>query len=118
MSSRRRNLPPTQAIVNAALEILDPSCDYGSWFKTAAAIHTMTEGSEEALEAFDQWSRQSSKYPNRRRIVYMWQSLGRYRGERRLGMRTLQRLVEAEGTSWSSVLASADDGSWGGDGGS
>jgi hypothetical protein len=117
MSNWSRNLPPAQAIVDAALEVLDPSCDYGSWFNAAAAIHTMTKGSEEGLEAFDRWSAQSSKYPNRRRIEYMWQSLGRYRGERRLGMATLRRLVEAEGASWSWVLASANHDSRGGGGG-
>jgi hypothetical protein len=114
MRSSRRHLPPAQAIVDAALEVLDPSCDYGSWFKAAAAIYTMTEGCEEGLEAFDRWSALSSKYPNRRRIENMWRSLGNYRGERRLGMATLKRLVEAEGASWSWVLAQADDGSRGG----
>lgn len=108
MSRRHVRLPPAQAIVDVALEVLDPSCDYGSWFKAAAAIHTMTDGSEEGLQAFDRWSARSSKYPSRRRIENMWRSLGRYQGERRLGTATLKRLVEAEGTTWASVLASAD----------
>lgn len=122
MSNRRRDrsnrrMPPTLAIAAAAVSVLDASCDYLMWFKVAAAIHTITEGSEEGLDVFDAWSAQSYKYPSRRRIEYMWQSIGRYQGERRMGMGTLARIVKEEGTeSWTWVLAQADDGNWGDDG--
>jgi hypothetical protein len=101
------------AIATAALSVLDSTCSYSTWFDLGACIYTITEGSNDAFELFNAWSAESRQYPGRRRVEYQWQSIARYRGERRKGMPTLKRIVEEHGKkSWVWVLAEADDGSW------
>lgn len=97
------------AMVRAILPYLDPHCSYTDWFQIGAAIHTVTQGSEAALDLYDNWSAGSSKYPTRRKLEQQWGYFGRNRG-RAFGMPTLRRHVEQAGGDWGAICWEAECG--------
>lgn len=49
-------------VENELLSQLDPDCGYSEWTSVGMAMHHQFQGDIEALEAWDRWSSQSSKY--------------------------------------------------------
>lgn len=99
----------TIAVLRAALRYLDSHCDYNTWFRIGAAIHTITNGGADGLDLYLTWSSTSPQYRGPRSVEYQWQSFGRNRGNR-MGMPTLRRFVEQTRTEWATVLAEASHG--------
>ena len=97
----------TLKMLRVALQCLDASCGHDEWFRIGAAVHTMTNGHSEGLKLFDDWSRNSRKYPGRRRMECQWGSYDKHTGNR-MGMPTLRRFVEQTETTWAWVCAEAD----------
>jgi len=51
---------PAEEEVTAALNSIDPDCDYQTWLEVGQALHTWN--SEQGLIIFDEWSSKGSKY--------------------------------------------------------
>jgi len=49
-------------VENELLSHLDPDCGYADWTAVGMALHHQFQGDVEALEAWDRWSSQSTKY--------------------------------------------------------
>lgn len=65
----------------ALVEAIDSDCGYDEWLKAGQALHHEFDGSDEALDLWDQWSRKSEeKYPGERSMRGKWESFGSYRG--------------------------------------
>lgn len=88
--------PGMLALIAAALEYLDPSCDYDRWFRIGAAIHTATHGNDDGFALFDEWSSLSHKYPGRRSLENRWKGYDRP-VERPITVATLIRFATQEG---------------------
>lgn len=84
--------------LRAALAHIDPSCGYDDWIRAGMASHHASGGAGYGLQAWDEWSAGSSKYPGSPAIAAKWESFGRDTG----GLVTAQWLL-AQG------VATADD---------
>jgi hypothetical protein len=69
------NLPVELARIRSALELV-PSDDYGEWIEVGAGLYHGTDGSEDALALWDEWSAKSAKY-DQGLIVGKWDSFDR-----------------------------------------
>lgn len=55
----------------------DPNCGYEEWIKVGMALHHETEGNEDGLTLWDDWSAPSDKYPGFESLRSHWVSFGR-----------------------------------------
>ena len=74
------NLNQTLKELDALINHLDPNCGYGDWITPGMAIHYETDGSDEGLSIFDDWSRQGDDYPGYAEIEYKWKSFNSHKG--------------------------------------
>jgi hypothetical protein len=59
------------------LDFINPDCSRDEWINVGMALHwagTQTEQLDQALALWDEWSRQSAKYPGERGILAQWAS--------------------------------------------
>ena len=68
--------PADPAEVRCALGFITDAEDRGQWLKIGMALHAEFEGSEEGLDLWSQWSRQSPKF-NERDQRQKWKSFKR-----------------------------------------
>jgi hypothetical protein len=95
------------ALLTLALSHLDPDCCHADWFRIGAALHSSTQGCEDGLEIFDDWSSRGRKYPGRRRIEYQWQCYDR--GPGTIGIGTIRHYLKEEGVSWTALEAEVEE---------
>lgn len=55
----------------------DPDCGYDEWLRIGMALHHESEGSDEGLGIWDEFSAPSDKYPGLEALRSHWQSFGR-----------------------------------------
>lgn len=92
----------------ALLDQLDPEeGGHNGWVRIGMAIHTETDGDDEGLEIFDQWSRRGSTYPGQRVIETKWRSFGSSR-EDRCNLGTIINRVKAAGKDWMEACSVLD----------
>lgn len=61
--------------VSAALDHIDPDCEYREWLDVAAALrHQFPEQEEEAYQLFDLWSSKGTKYVSEEETRAKWDS--------------------------------------------
>lgn len=84
------------AQIFAGLDLLDPDCGYEDWLRIGQSIHHETDGGDEGLEAWREWSGKSSKYPGDRGMDAKWRSFGRYSGPPITGAFFLKQVTEAK----------------------
>lgn len=56
------------------LKYHNPDTDHDSWLKVGFGLHSDTEGSEDGLALWNEWSSQSSKYPGPDALEQRWRS--------------------------------------------
>lgn len=84
----------------ALLKHLDPEeGGHDGWVRVGMALHTETNGDDDGLEIFDQWSSKGSTYPGRRMIETKWRSFASNRGDR-CNIGTIINRVTAAGHDW------------------
>jgi len=71
-----------------------PSDDYHDWTTIGMAIHHETNGSDEGLILWNQWSEQSSKYSSKDELIYKWRSFNRSSTSKNVGMGTIKFISE------------------------
>jgi hypothetical protein len=54
----------------------NPNCGYEDWIKVGMALHHETEGSQDGLAIWDEWSAPSDKYPGLDNLRSHWSSFG------------------------------------------
>jgi len=76
-----RPIRPTTVLMNtcfpslaALIKPLDPDMGYDNWLRVGMALHHATDGSEEGLVIFDDWSAGGIKYPGFTDIEYKWRT--------------------------------------------
>lgn len=62
------------------LDTLDPNMGRGDWVNLGMALHHETEGSDEGLNLWDEWSSTASNYKSRDDVEERWFSFGRPTG--------------------------------------
>lgn len=93
----------------ALLKHLDPEeGGHDGWVRIGMAIHTETDGDDEGLEIFDQWSRKGSTYPGRPMIEAKWRSFASNRADR-CNIGTIINRVTAAGLDWMAICSEAED---------
>src|SRR5690625_698053 len=80
--------------------------DYDTYLSIGMAIHDASGGTDEGLEAWDQWARKSNKY-NKMDIDRRWHSFGKYGGAR-VTAATLYKLATEAG--WQEPVTFEYDG--------
>lgn len=101
--------PKSHTRLSALLKFLDPEeGGHEGWVRIAMAIHTETNGDDDGLEIFDQWSRQGSTYPGRRMIEAKWRSFASNRVDR-CNMGTIINRLTAAGHDWMAICAKEED---------
>ena len=89
--------------LDALAHHLNPTCGYQDWITPGMAIHHETDGSDEGLSIFDDWSSQGSDYPGYAEIEYKWKSFNNHRGAP-VTKATLCKMVTENGHDWVSIL--------------
>lgn len=93
----------------ALLEQLDPEeGGHEGWIRIGMAIHTETDGDDEGLEIFDQWSQRGSTYPGRHIIEVKWRSFSTARTDR-CNMGTIINRLKKHGGDWMEVCSNKED---------
>jgi hypothetical protein len=97
------------ALLQYALQQLDPDCLHADWFKIGAAVYHATQGSADGFELYDDWSAQSleGKYPGRRAMERRWEYYDKPL-KRPITIGTLDYYLRQAGSSWSEVVAHVD----------
>jgi len=62
--------------LRVSLKERDPNCGYDEWIKAGMAVHHETEGSQDGLLLWDEWSQPAEKYPGLEILQQHWQSFG------------------------------------------
>lgn len=95
--------------VSAALDAIDPDCDYHTWYEVAAALrHQFTDEDEarQAYDLFDSWSAIGSKYRGEKDTYIKWRSLRPYaKGRAPITVRTLFKHAMTAGWDNGKVAA-------------
>jgi hypothetical protein len=63
------------AQIKQLLMPLDPDCSRAIWIKAMMAIHHETDGSDDGLALFDEWSSKGTKYKGVKDVETQWRSL-------------------------------------------
>ena len=80
--------------LSTCLQHLDPNMPHAPWLQVGMGLHHETGGA--GFERWDEWSRQSDKYPGTEVLRSRWDSFGRNRGNTTTA-RTLVKLANAAG---------------------
>lgn|GEM_PF-569972 len=93
--------------LNALLDHIDPDSGYEDWLHVLMAIYHETGGSDEGFALADAWSSRGVKYQGSRDIALKWSS---FQGdiENPITIRTVMKIVEANGVDVISVLDALD----------
>lgn len=95
--------------VAALLKHIDPEeGGHDAWVRVGMAVHTETEGSDDGLDLFDQWSSAGATYPGRRSIEVTWRSFISDR-EDRCNRGTLINRVKAAGHDWMAICSAEEE---------
>ncbi len=92
--------PETRVIRDALAAIPNEdgnSLDYDDWFRVACAVHYATDGSDEGLEAFREWSARSSKHDDNFLETRVWPYIQTERGGEVITERSLFALAATHG---------------------
>lgn len=89
--------------LDALINHLDPNCGYEDWITPGMAVHYETDGSDEGLSIFDDWSRQGSNYPGYADIKYKWKSFNNHKGAP-VTKATLCKMVTENDHDWMLIL--------------
>jgi hypothetical protein len=92
--------------IKRALSVV-PSDDYETWIAVGMGLYHGTEGSDEALNVWDDWSQKSTKYPGRADIEERWKGFATDRDDIR-GIGTVYHYAEEYG--WERFPRSEDGG--------
>jgi hypothetical protein len=97
----------TQAQLQEALDVLDPSMPHADWLSVGMALHHETSG--DGFDLWDQWSAPGSTYPGTDALRGRWDSFGRG-GQRPTTAHVLVRMANANGARIDiAALEAADD---------
>lgn len=108
---RTPRLAPTAdplRLIGAALEYLDPDCDYDDWLRIGAAIFHETGASSEGFELYRKWSEKGAKYRGVRDVRAKWQSF-RPDHPRPATIGTLSWMLRTRGYDWVAIVDAAED---------
>ena len=97
------NLNQTHKELDALINHLDPNCGYEDWITPSMAVHYETDGSDDGLSIFDDWSSQGDDYPGFAEIEYKWKSFNNHTGAP-VTKATLCKMVAENGHDWVSIL--------------
>lgn len=84
----------------------DPDCGYDEWLRIGMALHHESEGSDEGLGIWDEFSAPSDKYPGLEALRSHWQSFGR--SATPITADSLRRSDRAAVTDFETVTAPTD----------
>lgn len=78
-SDRSAHLAPPSAANEELRRLIsnkDPDTSYGEWLNLGMILHHETEGSEDGLALWDEWSSKGAKYNGFEELQYKWDSFG------------------------------------------
>jgi hypothetical protein len=101
-----REVKVEQSQLAAMLEHHDPDSDYDTWVRVGMALHYETDGNEEGLALWDQWSSKSAKYKGLQDLDSHWRSF-RLDGDNPVTANSL-RVDSAADTSEFRVVTDAE----------
>ena len=89
-----RSMTATGVQLRQMLMCVSPDEGYDTWLQVGMAVHDETDGSDEGLDVWGDWSEGGSTYPGREELEYKWGTFGLDGGDGSLvGIGTLQRLA-------------------------
>jgi hypothetical protein len=102
-NSEPLGLTPEQ--IAECLKAIDPGMDYTEWLSVGMALHHETGG--EGFELWNEWSEQSSRYPNREVLEAKWDGFGRT-ADRQVTAGTLLKLARDAGVTVGQSASAAE----------
>lgn len=100
---------PKSDQLHSLINQLDPDRSYEDWVHVGMIIHNETDGSDEGLVMFDDWSKRGGKYKGTEEIETKWHSFKNYTGKP-LGMGTLIHMVNQRGHDHIDILSVSEPG--------
>lgn len=98
------------------LKTIDPNCSYQDWLQDGQALHQHFNGSVDALNIWDEWSKGGTEYPGRREIEYKWSTFGKGSGPKITAARLLRRGKDSAvrqkysaADEWKKAISDAQD---------
>jgi RecA-family ATPase len=96
----------SEAQLQQALDVLDPSMGHDPWLRVGMALHHETSG--EGFELWDAWSARGVQYPGRDVLEKRWASFGNG-GQRPVTAHALLRLANEAGAHFDLAALEASD---------
>lgn len=97
MAGHEPRLGLTLAKMQALLAALDPSMGREPWLRVGFALHHETEGGDDGLELWDEWSSDGDTYPGTEGLRREWDSFKGSAGKRLTTMRTVMKMAKEAG---------------------
>lgn len=93
MAGRERKLGLTIGQMEELLQHLDPSMGRDPWLRIGLALHHETEGGDDGLELWDEWSQGGDTYPRTEALRYQWESFKPAPGKRQITMASVIKMA-------------------------